>query len=635
MLTQSSRQDVQWLPVGELISQANFNFRARDPSLTETNPDAQLGTLVCERPDYHLSQALTWDLHEYTVNHSSTAILDYALSGLSSSNPALVESTWALASQITFEWLKNKGRPCDQPRRWRTLAIELQHTPPLYALGQREQAVLAILARKAAADISDYVAIYLNQQGKPMASITIWGKQLDQLIDQLTIVWPKYKLGGVVSFSAIAQDMKSTKSLHGKCVPWGTERYRIRLALALNAACGGLWRIIDAENHDFDSIRSVLSKAAGLSKTAWTLIHDARISAEKKAKNTDGTAPLDAYISVQGLWSREQDLLKTAAQLLSILGHHGEAAVFAAGALMSPPTADAGTGTRLRNANGRSEHETEEMILEADISGGNSSTLLDSDPHNPVINIASGACVSRLVAQRVAVRWPFCAVTYWRRDPSCQEHYAAIHAVPRPRLEGRAELLVDAICAEPDKYPSDQREAAFELALDQGRPSVALLIAIGKRPKLRSYRRRDRVPIILTRNQVLRVAYQISALLQQTALVANVERQGALRTLFRRVWRDFFEGNPDGDLAPHEVLFIHEIKRGMLEPVLQTFHSPNELRKMRYGGKLIEQHQRGLFDIAARRLPGVNYPDLSASIILSGAIGRKSPVKSFWICPVS
>ena len=34
-------------------------------------------------------------------------------------------------------------------------------------------------------------------------------------------------------------------------------------------------------------------------------------------------------------------------------------------------------------------------------------------------------------------------------------------------------------------------------------------------------------------------------------------------------------------------------------------------------------------------LPGVNYPDLSASIILSGAIGRKSPVKSFWICPVS
>jgi len=34
-------------------------------------------------------------------------------------------------------------------------------------------------------------------------------------------------------------------------------------------------------------------------------------------------------------------------------------------------------------------------------------------------------------------------------------------------------------------------------------------------------------------------------------------------------------------------------------------------------------------------LPGVNYPDRSASIILSGAIGRKSPVKSFWICPVS
>ena len=36
-----------------------------------------------------------------------------------------------------------------------------------------------------------------------------------------------------------------------------------------------------------------------------------------------------------------------------------------------------------------------------------------------------------------------------------------------------------------------------------------------------------------------------------------------------------------------------------------------------------------------RDVPGVNYPDLSASIILSGAIGRKSPVKSFWICPVS
>ena len=34
-------------------------------------------------------------------------------------------------------------------------------------------------------------------------------------------------------------------------------------------------------------------------------------------------------------------------------------------------------------------------------------------------------------------------------------------------------------------------------------------------------------------------------------------------------------------------------------------------------------------------VPGVNYPDRSASIILSGAIGRKSPVKSFWICPVS
>jgi hypothetical protein len=28
-------------------------------------------------------------------------------------------------------------------------------------------------------------------------------------------------------------------------------------------------------------------------------------------------------------------------------------------------------------------------------------------------------------------------------------------------------------------------------------------------------------------------------------------------------------------------------------------------------------------------VPGVNYPDLSASIILRGAIGRKSPVESF------
>jgi hypothetical protein len=51
-------------------------------------------------------------------------------------------------------------------------------------------------------------------------------------------------------------------------------------------------------------------------------------------------------------------------------------------------------------------------------------------------------------------------------------------------------------------------------------------------------------------------------------------------------------------------------------------------------------HQSGLgalFLMAKPKihLPGVNYPDRSASIILSGAIGRKSPVESSWICPIS
>lgn len=583
MQTQSARrQHGQWLSLGRLIAQANKIYR--DSSLTEFSQDTKLDELTRGRPDYHLSRVTNWDLHERNANYSPAEVLDYALAGLSSSNPALVESTWTIATQVTFEWLRrNNRRPVYPRNNWNELAVLLQHPPALYALGNREQAVLMILARKAAADIRDYVAIFIEEYGKPKVSVSILGKQLDQIIDHLKIAWPKYVIGGVFSFSKIAEQTKSART-YGRCVPWRTEHYRTRLALALDAACQEIWRIIDEDSHDFDSLRSVLTKAAGLSKTAWRLIHDSRISLEMKVKDTDDVEQQSAYETVQGLWLREQALLKSAAHLLSITGNHGEAAVLAAGALISPLRAETSPRTRHRSAGNRSDDE-----------------VIEIDNSDPTRFIASGARVFQLPAFGIVPQWPSCATAYWRKDPSHQEAYAAARASLNPPFEGRGEGFVDTVCLQPKEYSPVLRNAAFELALDQGRPYVAFRIATGIPKNFVSYRRSSRFPISLTKIQFLRVTCQISSFLQHTALVANVGQQGALLTLFRRAWRDFFEDSSRLDLAADEVLFIHEVRRGLLEPVLQTFHSPNELLEMRYEDRLIEQRQRALFDIATRR----------------------------------
>jgi len=587
----------KWIPLKHLIAQTKTigEGHQRDPLHAMT-----LGEMTRGRWDHHLSRSILWDLHESTTSLSPANLLDLAIKGLTAPSAALVESTWAVATNITFSRLITLSGDYGRAEDWKLLATLLWSDPPReYALGPREQAVLSIGGHQASEDIQDYVALRIEASGhKRQSSVETWIKTLDQTLDFLRIADPTFEPGGAISFASIGMERRSRREsgIPWGGVPWDANFYRCRLALRLDAICQELWRIQNVAGYAYEHLRSVLLRATNLSKTAWTLIHDARKNKERTNSHDN-----DASQSLQGLWCREQDLLTTSAKLLSIIGENTEAAIFAGGANIASPVSPmpvakndtSESRERARATASALPYASKGLVDDAAIKGRQIDSL--------TVQIALGACVApeESLKFNTMKEWPRFAESFWHADPTLKMHYAALDMIAGATTLQSTIGLVERIARRPTVFTDEIRNAAFELALARGRPLAAAYIALGRRSQQGGNQRDNRDPLRLSQDQLIRIATQVSTLVQRTAHIANLRRQSDLRWALRRLWRDFTDAK--GSLTEHQTLFIHEVKRGMLEPTLRSFHSPDELREMRYGDQLDMGEARAFFDLAARR----------------------------------
>src|SRR3989344_606993 len=90
----------------------------------------KLGEFARGRWDHHLSRTILWDLHRRASFHSPAKILDLAMKGLTASSAALVESTWAVATNITFSRLIDLPGDYGSAQDWKLLANLLWNDPP-------------------------------------------------------------------------------------------------------------------------------------------------------------------------------------------------------------------------------------------------------------------------------------------------------------------------------------------------------------------------------------------------------------------------------------------------------------------------------------------------------------------------